>query len=57
MAKHEYTEERSKEDAERILERVLRRQRWTAGVRDELASALRGVVGREVANVKKPVKW
>jgi hypothetical protein len=53
MAKHEYTEERSKEDAERILERVLRRQRWTAGVRDELASALRGVVGREVAAGKK----
>lgn len=57
MTKHEYTEERSKEDAERILERTLHRQRWTSGLRDDLAAALRGVVGREVANAKKTVKW
>jgi hypothetical protein len=53
MATHEYTDERSKEDAERILERVLSRQRWTVGLRDDLAVALRAVVQREVAANRK----
>jgi len=33
-----------KEDAEKILEKVMRRRNWTANVRDDLARALEKIV-------------
>lgn len=43
----ERLEDRLTQDAEHILERVLRRQRWHAGDRDAIAQYLRRIVNRE----------
>lgn len=40
-------EERLMQDAEHILEKVLRRQRWHAADRDAIAQHLRRIVNRE----------
>lgn len=40
-------EERLTQDAEHILEKVLRRQRWHAADRDAIAQYLRRIVNRE----------
>lgn len=48
MAIYRYTEERSNNDAEYMLEFVMRRQRWTYSIRDELAAFLREVAKREI---------
>ena len=38
-----------KSDAEKILEETMHRQRWTVGVRDDLARKLEKIVARERA--------
>lgn len=38
-----------KADAEKILEEIMRRQRWSVEVRDELARELEKIVARERA--------
>lgn len=38
-----------KDDAEKILEEIMRRQRWSVEVRDELARELEKIVARERA--------
>lgn len=50
MAKEKYNGE---EDAERILSKIMLRQRWASPVRDALARALEKIVAREIDNYCK----
>lgn len=47
MPKVNYTADKSREDAETILTRIMKRQNFGAQVRDELAEFLERVVRRE----------
>lgn len=40
------------DDAEKILERIMLRSRWTAPLRDKLARALEKIVQREISKRK-----
>jgi Flp pilus assembly protein TadB len=45
----DYSESKAREDAEDILRRVMKRQRFGYDVRDALAAALERIVQREAA--------
>lgn len=47
--KVEYKDEAAKQDAEAILRKVMKRQRFGYDVRDQLAEALQRIVQREAA--------